>query len=123
MPKRTDDVLYSLPETSAASRGAKIKLDALIREAHSLRGLEKRKKEVSAEIVELIQAQGLGDGERLGCRSGNLCAVIRYQSGRRSLDKELLIENGVTPRQIEASMKEGTGYWICDLNAIGEVDS
>jgi len=121
MPKRNDETLYSLPETSAASKGARHKIDALLREAHSLRHVEKRLKEVKSELIELLQAQELvtEDG-KLGVRHGELCCMARFQGGRRSLDREMLIENGVTPAQIEGSMKQGPDYWVLELAAIGE---
>lgn len=122
MAKRSDDQLYNLPETSSASKGVKHKLDTLLREAHSLKGVEKRLKEIKAEMIDLVQQHGLvseADGT-IGTRIGDLCCVVRYSSGRKSLDRELLVENGVTPGQIAASMKEGNGFWACELPKIGE---
>lgn len=121
---RSDETLYNLPETKAASKGARVRLDALLREAHSLRQVEKRLKEVKAEILELMQQQDLLDEDgRLGCRLGDLCAVGTFTKGRRSLDRVLLIENGVSPEQLEASMKEGAPYWRVELQQIGEAGS
>lgn len=121
---RSDQTLYNLPETKAASKGARVRLDALLREAHSLRQLEKRLKEVKAEILEIIQQQDLADEDgHLGCRLGELCAVGSFNKGRRTLDRTLLIENGVTPGQIEASMKQGADFWKLELQVIGEAAS
>jgi hypothetical protein len=100
----------------------KHKLDTLLREAHSLRQVEKRLKEVKSEIIELLQSQEnlqTEDG-KLGCRAGELCCMARFQSGRRSLDREMLVENGVTPAQIESSFKTGPDFWVLELAAIGE---
>lgn len=120
MAKRSDEQLYQLPETSAASRGAKHKLDALLREAHSLKGMEKRLKEVKDEIKDLVQQQGLvAEDGSIGARLGELCCIVRYSPGRRTLDRELLVENGVTPQQIEQSFKEGSGFYTCELPSIG----
>lgn len=119
MAKRNDEQLYLLPETKAASKAAKLKLDNLLREAHSIKGFEKRLKEIKTEISEIIQAQGLAADGMLGVRSGDKCAIVRWQGGRKSLSKELLIENGVSPAQIEASEKQGEGYWIVELPEIG----
>ena len=55
----------------------------------------------------------------LGVRSGDKCAVVRWAEGRKSLSKELLIENGVSPAQIVASEKVGEGYWVVELQEIG----
>lgn len=121
--KRSDDQLLNLPETSAASRGVRHKLDTLLREAHSLKGVEKRLKEIKTEIVDLVQQHGLvADDGTIGTRVGDLCCVVGYRAGRRSLDRELLVENGVSPAQIEMSFKEGEGYWVCELPSIGAED-
>lgn len=42
-----------------------------------------------------------------GLRYGPLCFVSRVVPGRRTLDRNLLIENGVSPKVIEKSMKQG----------------
>ena len=122
MAKRSDDQLYTLPETSAASKAAKFKLDALLKEAHTIRHFEKRLKEIKTEISEIIQAQGLAADGMLGVRSGQYCAIVRYQNGKRSLSKELLVENGVSPAVIAASEKQGDGYWLVELPEIGAGD-
>ena len=113
MAKRSNDTLYDLPTTKDALGAQAGELDVLLEEAHFLAGTEKRLKEVKARIIEL--AQGLP-----GVRHKNLCSIVRYQRGRASLNRELLIENGVTPRQIEASMREGEGYFVCELQKIEE---
>lgn len=121
MPRRSDDSLFSLPEVQMASRTARSKLNTLLREAHSLRHVERRLKDIKKEIVELLQANDLQNEQgQMGCRSGELCALARYQDGKRAISRELLIENGVTPGQIEASMKQGEGYWVVELAQIGE---
>ena len=119
MAKRSDELLYTLPETKAASKAAKMKLDALLREAHQSKGFEKRLKEIKTEISDIVQTQGLSGDGVLGVRSGDKCAIIRWQDGRRSLSKELLVENGVSPAQIAASEKQGDGFWMCELPEIG----
>lgn len=120
---RSDETLMQLPETKAASKGVKHKLDTLLREAHSLRHVEKRLKEVKTEIIELLQQQDLAteDG-KLGCRAGELCCMARFQKGRRSFDRELAVEAGITPEQIESSMKQGPDFWVLELAAIGQDD-
>ncbi len=121
MPKRSDDLLLALPETKAASKGVRHKLDTLLREAHSLRQVEKRLKEVKTEIIELLQQQDLvTDDGKLGCRAGDLCAIARFQKGRATFSRELAVENGITPEQIEASFKQGSDFWVLELAALGE---
>lgn len=119
MAKRSDYKLDALPETASAGalRG---ELDSLLREAHSLKGFEKRMKEVKARIGEIIQSEGLSGDGVLGVRSGNLCAITSWRDGRESFNKELAIEAGITPEQIQQSMKRGEGYWMVELQAIGE---
>ncbi len=121
MAKRSDEILLNLPETKAASKGVKHKLDTLLREAHSLRQVEKRLKEVKTEIIELLQQQDLvTDDGKLGCRAGDLCAIARFQKGRATFSRELAVENGITPEQIEASFKQGSDFWVLELAALGE---
>ncbi len=124
MAKRSEEVLYNLPETKAASKGVKHKLDTLLREAHSLRQVEKRLKEVKSEIIEILQTQDslTTDDGKLGCRAGELCAIARFQQGKRSFNREMAVEAGVTPEQIEASMKQGADFWMLELAAIGQED-
>lgn len=119
MAKRSDEILYALPETKAAGKTVKNKLDVLLREAHSIKGFEKRLKEIKTEISDLIQEHGLSAEGMLGVRSGDKCAIVRYAEGRKSLSKELLIENGVSPKQIADSEKVGEGYWVVELQEIG----
>ncbi len=120
---RSDETLLALPETKAASKGVKHKLDTLLREAHSLRQVEKRLKEVKTEIIELLQQQDLvTDDGKLGCRAGDLCAIARFQKGRATFSRELAVENGITPEQIEASFKQGSDFWVLELAALGESD-
>lgn len=119
MAKRSDETLFALPETNSVSRGVKVRLDALLREAHSLRAVEKRLKEVKLELQELIQTNGLANEDTIGVRSGQLCCIVRFNPGRKTLDKSLLIDNGVSPEQIEASTREGEPYVVCELAEIG----
>jgi hypothetical protein len=115
--KRSDESLYALTEVEKAfnlkkEAGIKSELTALINEAHSLRDAEARLKKVKERIIEL--AQGYGGGLRVGSN----CAIVRYMSGKVNLNKEMLLNNGVTIEQINASMKEGNGYWQCELPRI-----
>lgn len=50
------------------------------------------------------------DAELPGLRYEGLCFVSRVSAGRRTLDKTMLIENGVDPKVIESSMKVGELY-------------
>ena len=112
MAKRSDEVLYALPETTELRSAATVELNALLTEAHSLAGVESRLKQIKDRIKELAQGYP-------GVRYGDLCAIVRFQTGKKSLDRALLVENGVTPEQLEAGTKEGAGYWVCELPRIG----
>ncbi len=115
MAKRSDETLYALPETKEIFKGqARLELEQLLTEAHSLTHVEKRLKEIRNRIVELVKGN-------YGVRLNNNCAIVRFQSGQSRLVKELLIENGVTPQQIEDSTKQGEGYWVCELCKAGEI--
>jgi hypothetical protein len=115
MAKRSSDLLYTLPDVDTLAADKKNKLSALLREAHSLKEAEARLKAVRAEIVEMVQAEGLAAEGHLGARSGNLCCVVRWQQGRKTLDRALLVDAGVTPAQLDMGTKEGQGYWMCEL--------
>ena len=112
MAKRSNESLYEFSETKSLGDKSKTnRLNALLREAHSLRDAIERLKKVKEEIVELAQGYE-------GLRFGKLCVCVRWQDGRRTLNRELLVENGVTPQQIELSMKQGEGGWVCELPQI-----
>jgi hypothetical protein len=115
MAKRSDENLFQLPTTQEAiqSKRDRVELEALLREAHSLSDAARRLSEVKKRIIELAQGTP-------GVRYNNLCAIVRYQDGKLSLDRALLVEAGVTPLQLESGTKRGEGYWVCELPKIGE---
>lgn len=85
----------------------------LLTEAHSLREAEGRLKLIKARLTEIIREEGWD-----GIRSGRFCCMPRYQAGRKTLDRTLLVENGVTPEQIEASFKVGGPITVVELPEI-----
>lgn len=120
MAKRSDESLYSLPETTQASRAARMRLDALLLEAKSLLGVAARLSTIKTEISALVQAEGLANDNGYGVRNGNVCAIVSYAAPRRTLNRALLVENGVSPDVIAASMKESEeGTWRVELQEIG----
>lgn len=122
--KRSDDQLYTLPEVSDIRQSRpKTEISALLREAHSLTGAAKRLKEIKDRLTEIIQEQGLANDGRLGVRDGPRCVIIHWQDGKRSLNRELLVEAGVTIEQLEAGLKQGAGSWVCELPLIGSQDA
>lgn len=125
MGKRSDESLYDLPEIDPPEKKAPVLssvaqfdprtagLPTLLAEAHTLKEVEGRLKLVKELIKEAVLSKNTN-----GLRCGPLCAIVRFQAGKRTLDREMLVENGVTPAQIEASVKEGPGYWVCELPKI-----
>lgn len=121
MPKRSEETLLNLPETKSASKAAQLKLNALLKEALSLKLLEKRQREVKEEIRALIEQQGMqADDGTVGCRNGHQCVIMRWQQGRESLSRELLIENGVLPDVLDKSTKRGEPYAVLEFQEIGQ---
>lgn len=116
MAKRSSDSLVLL--STVADLFADDPLEAnqvalLLKEATSLRGAEKRLKEIKALLKDALAGAP-------GVRQGNQCCIVRFQGGKASLKPALLIENGVTPEQIEASTTRSEGYYVCELPVIGE---
>lgn len=114
MSKYSNDTLYAFPDIAAVDRPKreKAELSALLREAHSLTGAAKRLSEIKERIAQLQE------NYPSGMRAGDLCCLVRWQDGRQTLNKELLVENGVTPEQIKASYKQGNGSWYVELPKI-----
>lgn len=122
MGKRSNESLEVLPETgdlpdlkiSSDLYGTRMTVrqeaQKLLAEAHQLREAEGRLKSIKARLAEIIREEGLD-----GLRHGMLCCIPRYQAGRRSLDRGLLIDNGVTPEQIEMSMRQGEPITVVEL--------
>lgn len=125
MAKRSDNQLAELPELDSSAIPKRfpalssisdtdiqtMPLAALLAEAHTLKEAESRLRAVKEKLREEIHSAGYG----MGVRYAGLCVITRWQTGRQSLKKELLIENGVTPAQIQASTVEGDGYWLVEL--------
>lgn len=120
MAKRSDEKLFNILEVSRAPKECQPELRALVREGHSLKGLLVRLEEIKKRIAQIvIDEQGLINNEgTYGVRDGPHCVIVRQQSGRRTFNRELAIENGISPAQIEASMKEGAGFNVVEFEAI-----
>lgn len=86
----------------------------LLDEGHDLKA---RIDEMTARVEviknELLQIQIAHD--LAGFRNGNLAFIGSYVKGRRSLSKDALLENGVTPEQIKNSYREGEASWRREL--------
>jgi hypothetical protein len=128
MAGRTTDQLLDLPEIKPSKKlpqlsrlaetdPAIMTLPDALAEAHTLREAEKRAKAVKARILELMQARDMA-----GVRCGTICAITRFQAGRKTFDPARAIDAGVTPEQIVASMKQGADYWVIELPEIKDED-
>lgn len=116
MAKRSSDSLVQLQTVSDLFGDDAVQANQvaiLLKEATSLRGAEKRLKEIKVLLKEALSGAP-------GVRQGNQCCIVRFQAGKASLKPALLVENGVTPEQIEASTTRGEGYYVCELPFIGE---
>lgn len=82
--------------------------DLLIRLDTAL-SLEKECKRTGDEVKAKLRALQRSKDLR-GLRDGSLCYFSREVPGKRTLDKMMLIENGVGAEVIEDSMKTGKPY-------------
>lgn len=120
MAKETESVSWAmLPLISVLDPKSMRKAKLLLEEAAQLQeyidmyegrlkeilGCKVKDEDVPGELEMIQQAAGLP-----GLRFGGLCYKASTQPGRRSLDRGLLVENGVPPETIEASMKEGRPF-------------
>lgn len=105
MPKHSSETLSALPELKP-SKAAHKSLIAKLNEAHGMKATadkcEARLKELKEEIQTLQQQLDLPS-----FRAGRFCCITTQTAGRRTLDRTLLVDNGVDPDIIEASYKEG----------------
>lgn len=108
-PPRKEPILSRIAEDAPE----KMTLAAALLEAHTLKTAEVRLRAVKARIQELM----LND-ERDQVRVGPMCAIARLNKGRKTFSAELAIEAGITPQQIDASMKQGADYWVLELPEI-----
>lgn len=110
-PPASDDPIKfaELPEMSELSKASQLRAANLLIELELVTGMESEAKIRGDEIKNLLEHIQQEEDVK-GFRAGNLCFFSREVAGRRTLDRFLLIENGVTPDIIEASMKTGAGY-------------
>jgi len=117
MARRSDETLQKLPELKSldVDKSKALKLKKLMARAIELSASARELKEVRSQITEL--GQDIGQ-----FRIGDMCAIVSFTDGRRTLSKELLIENGVTPLQLAKSTKVSDGNWKLELQVIGAND-
>ena len=118
MAKRSDEKLFNILEVAQCPRSIQPELRQLVQEGASLRAAVDRLKEIKDRIAQIvIEEYGLANDDGVyGVRDGPHCVLVRQQQGRETLSKELLIENGVTPEQISASLKRGNGFNLVEFS-------
>lgn len=77
--------------------------------------LEANEEEWKAELETLQAATN-----KVGFKFGSLCFVSQPTKGRRTLDKMLLMENGVAAKIIQSSYKEGKPGTRCTFKRLAE---
>lgn len=99
----------SLPLISVLAKAEMAKARRLLAELEGLvaarKEMEEREEEIKASLEDLQTSSGVE-----GFRDQGRCFMAAEYPGRKTLDKSLLVENGVTVEQIENSMKEGKPY-------------
>lgn len=105
-----DPIKYAeLPEVSELGPRLMKQAAELLAELGVVIERQKADEELEKELkVKLEKMQN--EAELPGLRHMQWCFVARQAAGRRTLDKMLLIENGVDPEVIEQSMKTGEPY-------------
>jgi hypothetical protein len=99
----------SLPLVSVLDKGTMEAAKKLLTEAQELKARMDKESERLGEIKEALV--GICSAfELAGLRWGQIGLVYNGLSSKRTLDKGLLLENGVTADQIKASYKEGKPY-------------
>jgi hypothetical protein len=108
MPAPSDlSVFANLPDIAEELKGPeRKKVAALLEELGNLQAQTKLNDERSDEIKNIL-ALTQAKHQLNGLRFGNLAFRVLQVPGRKTLDKLLLMENGVDPETIEASMKFG----------------
>jgi hypothetical protein len=121
MAMRKDEDLYNLVPVTETPPHCAAELKALLEEAHSLKLAVARLDEIKTRVKELVYDNGIcNEAGHFGVRSGSFCVMVVERSGRKTLDREALIDNGVSPMQIEASMKQGKPSVSCELHELGQ---
>lgn len=115
----TLEALPDYAELKGAKAPSKAKVTQLLLEGHQLRTVlqeaEERLKEIKSELstIQLLN-------ELPGLRYNQYCFMAVERNGRASLSKEKLIDNGVPPEVIAASMTQGSSFVEMRLEMIGE---
>lgn len=117
---RSDENLELLPDYETKKKApSKARVTQLLMEGHALYKASKEAEERLKEIKsELSQVQILNDLP--GLRHGALCFIASERSGRSTLSKEKLIDNGVPPELIAECTVSGQPYLQAEFMVMGQ---
>jgi hypothetical protein len=108
-----------LPLVSVLPAKQMKKAKLLLEELEAVKGQAKAFKEREEEINgELRQLQS--DAKLPGLRFGTLAFKANEVPGRKTLNVDLLIEEGVEAATIQKCYKTGASYWRCDFKKLEE---
>lgn len=107
---RSEATLTQLPDYASLKKAPqKQRVTQLLTEGHQLKKVmteaDERLKEIKSELAQIQLANDLP-----GLRYNGLCFMAIEREGKRSLSKEMLIDNGVDPETISNSYKAGNSY-------------
>lgn len=117
---RSAETLTNLPDYAVLKKApSKAKAIQLITEGHQLKNViheaDERLKEIKSELSQIQLMNDLP-----GLRYNQFCFMAVEREGRPSLDKAMLIDNGVDPAVIAASTRRGAPYIEQRLELIGD---
>lgn len=117
---RSNEKLELLPDYGQIKKApGRAKVIQLLQEGHQLRKVmseaDERLKEIKAELAQIQMMNDLP-----GLRYNEFCFIAVEREGKSTLNKELLIDQGVDPAVIFAAMKKGNSYIQTELCMIGE---
>lgn len=117
---RSAETLEQLPDYAALKKAPqKQRVTQLLTEGHQLKKVmseaDERLKEIKSELAQIQLANDLP-----GLRYNGLCFIAIEREGKRSLSKELLIDNNVDLDTINNSYKVGNSYVESRLEVMEE---
>lgn len=106
-----------LPLVNEMASSDRNRAKVLLRRLARIKQDAEHEKEIKLELNNLQTKYALK-----GFRHGAFCFTAREMPGRETLDRGLLIENGIDPRIIAESMKTGKSFVERRFKIIGEDD-
>lgn len=116
MAKASEKTFLGIDSVEKVKNGQKQVMD-LLQEAEEL-SVEIASKAVRLEDIKTILLNVQNENEMNGIRHNNFAYVASFQDGKRTLNKEMLIENGCDPDIISNSYKTGDGFWKREFKSV-----